>query len=200
MPRDSRLSRPEDYLDEVSLFFRKGARGPRKIDYEESFRAKSDKPPFAFNRFGVEELRNKVVSKKPILNARLDFVNANPANFELFTGLGRFDTGRTNKEDPKASLYYFDEGRANTKLDFRQSPEYQAIGEMWNERYQLSPTISPGDRITNPMPRATNPDPKGFLMATAQKRAENEMEGNMNIAQLLSASKGEIAEAESKGA
>jgi hypothetical protein len=200
MPRDSRLSRPEDYLDEVSLFFRKGARGPRKIDYEESFRAKSDKPPFAFNRFGVEELRNKVVSRKPILNARLDFVNANPANFELFTGLGRFDTGRTNKEEPEASLYYFDEGRANTKLDFRQSPEYQAIGEMWNERYQLSPTISPGDRITNPMPRATNPDPKGFLMATAQKRAENEMEGNMNIAQLLSASKGEIAEAESKGA
>ena len=37
-------------------------------------------------------------------------------------------------------------------------------------------------------------------MATAQQRAENEMEGNMNIAQLLSASKGEIAEAESKGA
>lgn len=200
MPRDSRLSRPEDYLDEVSLFFRKGARGPRKIDYEESFRAKSDKPPFAFNRFGVDELRNKLVSKKPILNARLDFVNENPANFELFTGLGRFDVGRTNKEDPAASLYYFDEGRGNTKLDFRQSPEFQAIGEMWRERYNLSPTVSPGDRIKNPMPRAANPDPKGYLMATAQQRAENEMEGNMNVAQLLSASKGEIAEAESKGA
>ncbi len=50
------------------------------------------------------------------------------------------------------------------------------------------------------MPRAANPDPKGYLMATAQKRAEREMEGQMNIAQLLSASKGEIAEAESKGA
>ena len=104
------------------------------------------------------------------------------------------------KEEPEASLYYFDEGRGNTKLDFRQSPEYQAIGEMWNERYQLSPTISPSDRITNTMPRAANTDQKGYLMATAQKRAEREMEGQMNVAQLLSASKGEIAEAESKGA
>ena len=46
MPRDKRLSRPQDYLDEVDLFFRKGSKGLRKIDYEESFRAKSDQPPF----------------------------------------------------------------------------------------------------------------------------------------------------------
>jgi hypothetical protein len=64
----------------------------------------------------------------------------------------------------------------------------------------LSPTISPGDRITNPMPRVANPDPKNYLLMTAKKRAENEMEGNLNVAQLLSASQGEIAEAESKGA
>jgi len=37
-------------------------------------------------------------------------------------------------------------------------------------------------------------------MATAQQRAENETEGKMNVAQLLSSSKGEIAEAESKQA
>jgi hypothetical protein len=199
MPRDKRLSRPQDYLDEVDLFFRKGSKGLRRIDYEESFRAKSDQPPFNINRFGKEELLNKITSKKPTLNRRLDFVD-DPTSFELFTGLGRFDNGRTSEEDPSMSLYYFDEGRANTKLDFRQTPEYQAKGELWKERYMLSPTISPGDRITNPMPRLENPDPKGYLMATAEKRAENEMEGNMNIAQLLSASKGEIAEAESKGA
>ena len=199
MPRDKRLSRPQDYLDEVDLFFRKGSKGLRKIDYEESFRAKSDQPPFNINRFGKEELLNKITSKKPTLNRRLDFVD-DPTSFELFTGLGRFDNGRTSEEDPSMSLYYFDEGRANTKLDFRQTPEYQAKGELWKERYMLSPTISPKDRITNPMPRLENPDPKGYLMATAEKRAENEMEGNMNIAQLLSASKGEIAEAESKGA
>lgn len=198
MPRDKRLSRPQDYLDEVSLFFQKGSKGLRKIDYEESFRAKSDQPPFNINRFGKEELLNKITSKKPTLNRRLDFVD-DPTSFELFTGLGRFDNGRTNEEDPSMSLYYFDEGRANTKLDFRQTPEYQAKGELWKERYMLSPTISPGDRITNPMPRAANPDPKNYLLMTAQKRAENEMEGNLNVAQLLSASQGEIKEAESKG-
>ena len=50
------------------------------------------------------------------------------------------------------------------------------------------------------MPRDANPDPKGFLMATAQKRAEREAEGQMNVAQLLSAPKEEIKEAESKQA
>ena len=35
------------------------------------------------------------------------------------------------------------------------------------------------------MPRAANPDPKGYLMATAESKAENEMEGNMSVAQLL---------------
>jgi hypothetical protein len=199
MPRDSRLSRPEDYLGDVDLFFKKGSKGLRKIDYEESFRAKSNEPPFNINRFGREELRSKIVSKKPTLNRRLDFVD-DPGSFELFTGLGRFDNGRTNKEEPELSLYSFEMGRANTKLDFRQSPEFQAKGELWRERYALSPTISPGDRIKNPMPRLANPDPKGYLMATAQQRAENEMEGKMNVAQLLSASQGEIAEAESKGA
>lgn len=199
MPRDSRLSNPEDYLDEVDLFFKKGRKGLRRVDYEESFRAKSDQPPFNINRYSQNELKNKLVSRKPILNRRLDFVD-DPNSFELFTGLGRFDNGRTNKEEPERSLYYFDVGRANTKLDFRNSPEFQAKGELWKERYELSPTISPGDRIKNPMPRLDNPDPKGYLMATAKQRAENEAEGNMNVAQLLSAPKKEIAEAESKGA
>jgi hypothetical protein len=167
MPRDKRLSRPQDYLDEVDLFFRKGSKGLRKIDYEESFRAKSDQPPFDINRFGKEELLNKITSKKPTLNRRLDFVD-DPTSFELFTGLGRFDNGRTSEEDPSMSLYSFDEGRANTKLDFRQTPEYQAKGELWKERYMLSPTISPGDRITNPMPRVANPDPKNYLLMTAK--------------------------------
>jgi len=60
---------------------------------------KSDQPPFNINRFGKEELLNKITSKKPTLNRRLDFVD-DPTSFELFTGLGRFDNGRTNKEDP----------------------------------------------------------------------------------------------------
>lgn len=196
MPRDRRLNDPSRHLSDVEKFFSEGQRGLRKIDYEESFRAKSHEPPFNINRFGPGELKSRLVTKKNVLNRRLDFAN-NVEEFELFTGLGRFDTGRNNEEMP---LYSFQEGRANTKLDFRQTPEYQAIGELWKERYALSPTISPGDRVSNPMPRDANPDPKGFLMATAQQRAEREAEGQMNVAQLLSAPEEEIKEAESKQA
>ena len=99
-----------------------------------------------------------------------------------------------------AALYNFAEGRANTKLDFRQTPEFQMQGELWRERYQLSPTVSPGKRVSNPMPRDANPDPNGYLLATAKQRAEREVEGQMSIAQLLSATQGEIKEAESKQA
>ena len=194
MPRDKRLNDPTRHLDDVQKFFSEGQRGLRKINYEESFRAKSHEPPFNINRFGSNELQSKLVTRKQILNRRLDFAN-NVQEFQLFTGLGRFDTGRNNEEMP---LYSFVDGRANTKLDFRQTPEYQMQGELWNQRYQFSPTISPGDRVSNPMPRAANPDPKGFLLATAQQRAEREAEGQMSIAQLLSASQSEIREAESK--
>jgi hypothetical protein len=51
--------------------------------------------------------------------------------------------------------------------------------------YALSPTLEPDDRISNPMPRAANPDPKGYLMAVAEKKAENEIDGNLSVAQLL---------------
>jgi hypothetical protein len=37
----------------------------------------------------------------------------------------------------------------------------------------------------NPMPRLRNPDPQGFLMAMAEKRAENEVEDKPSISQLL---------------
>lgn len=196
MPRDRRLNDPSKHLDDVQKFFSEGQRGLRKINYEESFRAKSHEPPFNINRFGSKELQSKLVTRKQILNRRLDFAN-NVEEFQLFTGLGRFDTGRSNKETP---LYNFAEGRANTKLDFRQTPEFQMQGELWKERYQLSPTVSPGKRVSNPMPRDANPDPNGYLLATAKQRAEREVEGQMSIAQLLSATQGEIKEAESKQA
>ena len=35
------------------------------------------------------------------------------------------------------------------------------------------------------MPRTRNPDPNGYLMALAEKRAENEVEDKPSIAQLL---------------
>ena len=35
------------------------------------------------------------------------------------------------------------------------------------------------------MPRIKNPDPRGYLMAAAEKRVENELEGNVSVATLL---------------
>ena len=149
MPRDSRLSNPEDYIADGTQGFRKQS----KIDYHDSFAAKSTQPPFNINRFESSELRNRLLSKKPILNPRLNFVAGDPQEFELFTGFARFDTNRTE-------LYDFDAGRANTKLNFTYAPEYNPL---WAEEYFYSPTLNPEDKVTNPMPRVSNPDPNGFL-------------------------------------
>jgi hypothetical protein len=55
---------------------------------------------------------------------------------------------------------------------------------MWKEMYAYSPTVP--ERIKNTMPTKTNPDPQNRLMKEAQAKAENEVEGNKSIAQLLS--------------
>ena len=93
--------------------------------------------------------------------------------YELFEGLGRFN----RPED-----YDFDEGRANTAQRPQDQPDYR--GE-WIEAYTLSPTMNPGKRAKNPMPRMRNPDPNGFLMKMAENRAENEVQDKPSIAQLL---------------
>ena len=191
MPRDSRLSRPQDYLDEVALFFHKGAKGPYQINYEEAFRRKSDEPPFTVYHFDAASLQERLKTKKLKNNPRAGFVDPqNPENFEAFTGLGRFDTGRNDPENP---LYSFQDGRANTKLDFRTYPDFK---ERWVQMYELSPTIAVDNKVSNPNPRITNPDPKGHLMDYAQKKAEDKLEGKMNVAQLLSSSKKDVKEAE----
>jgi len=45
--------------------------------------------------------------------------------------------------------------------------------------------LNPGKMAKNPMPRLRNPDPNGYLMAMAERRAENEVEDKPSIAQLL---------------
>ena len=178
MPRDSRLSNPSDYIGEVERSFLK----QKKIDYSDSFEAKASEgePPFNINRFGARELNNKLVTRKLSLNPRLNFVGDQPELYEVFAGLGRFDTERSE-------LFDFNLGRANTKMNFTSSPDFK---EMWVDAYRLSPTIKPDDKISNPIPRLRNPDPKGNLMAAAENRVENEMEGNVSVASLLSGESG----------
>jgi len=179
-------------MDDVAKFFDKGAYV--KTKYEQQNRADSTKPPFQINRFGAAELRSRITSRKPTINPRLNFIDQDPGNFNLFQGLpSRFDNVR--KE-----LYDFDLGRpVFQKPTFVDSAEFQLKGEKWKETYELSPTMKPDARPKNPMPRADNPDPRNYLFETMEAKAKAEAEGKMNVAQLLKASPGEIKEAEEKG-
>jgi hypothetical protein len=171
MPRDARLNSPEQTINKVDSVFRKNA----QINYSEAFKAKATQPPFDINHFDASDLKNKLLAKKQVQNPGLNFVSDDPQNFELFSGLGRFDTNR-------GELYNFEQGGPNTRQRFTQSPEYNP---MWGNLYQVSPTIKPSDRISNPFPRLKNPDPKGYIMAAAESRAENDYEENYSVARLL---------------
>jgi len=169
MPFDSRLTDPEEYIDDIQKRFYRN----KKVDYGESFKKSSTQPPFTVNRFDASDLRRKIQTKKPILNPRLNFVNDSPEEFKLFTGLPRFDS---NKKD----LYNFAEGRPNTQTNFKQYPEYKPI---WGELYNASPTVA--DPSTNPMPRASNPDPLGIIQTKVQAEVEAQMTDNFTVAELL---------------
>ena len=54
---------------------------------------------------------------------------------------------------------------------------------MWAETYKISPTVE--SKVDNPMPSILNPDPNGVLQASADTRLENELEGNLSVAQIL---------------
>lgn len=173
MARDPRLTDPSKYIDNVGPSFRK----QKKINYGEAFAAKAPEgePPFNINRFGFKELTNKLVTRKLKLNPRLNFVGDQPEQYQLFAGLPRFDNERTE-------LYSFERGGANTPRVFTEAPDFK---EQWVEAYRLSPTVPPEKKVSNPMPRERNPDPRGYLMAAAEQRVENEVEGNVSIATLL---------------
>ena len=171
MPRDPRLNTADNAIKKVDSVFKKNS----KIDYASSFKAKPSQPPFDINRFDESDLRNKLLAKKQVQNPGLNFVSYNPRDFELFAGLGRFDTNR-------GELYSFENGGPNTRSRFTQTAEFNP---MWAELYKVSPTIKPGDKVSNPFPRMKNPDPKGYIMAAAENRAENEYEENYSVAQLL---------------
>ena len=172
MPRDPRLvsSRPGKVLKESQLKFFKET----NIDYADSFKKKSTEPPFTINRFDENDLRRKLQNKKPKLNPRLSFLtDDNAQEFELFTGVGRFDSN-------KKELYDFENGRANTRQKFTEYPDYKP---MWADLYFASPTVE--TRAQNTMPSVRDPDPQGLIMKRAESKAENEVEQELSIAQLL---------------
>jgi hypothetical protein len=124
-----------------------------------------------------------MMTRKQTLNPSLNFISNSPffdgnnevtPEYEMFEGLGRFN---------RPIDYDFEEGRPNTTQRPQEQPDFNP---QWIEAYKISPTLNPGKVAKNPMPRMKNPDPNGYLMALAEKRAENEVEGNSSVAQLLS--------------
>jgi len=187
MARDARLAghgsdyfsknEPQRYIDFTKDVFEK----KKNLNYADLFTIPADsfETPFSPGRFNETDIRKSLAARKQRLNPGLGFVEFKQDEEgrvipnEVFAGIGRpFNRQRD---------YNFDTGRPNTKQTPEDQPDYNP---MWKEMYAYSPTVP--KRIENTMPTTTNPDPQNLLLKQAQARAENEVEGNKSIAQLLS--------------
>lgn len=171
MPKDSRLDLGR-YIDYTKDVFAK----KRKLNFDDLFdtRASTGAAPWMPSRFEDKDLLRKIQTRKLKLNPGLNFVGETPEEYEVFAGIGRF---------VRHENYDFNNGRPLTTLRPEDQPGYSDI---WMKAYNLSPTLKPDDRVSNPMPRMANPDPKGYIMAAAENKAKNELEGNKSVAQLMS--------------
>ena len=180
MARDARL----DLGRYIQNPFNRRGEVSKRLDFDDLFQSKSNSGEYPWNpsKFNERDLLKRAMTRKITLNPDLNFVGNTPffddnaevtPQYELFEGLGRFN----RPED-----YDFDEGRPRTTQRPQEQPDYQPL---WMDAYELSPTLNPGKRAKNPMPTMNNPDPRGFLMATADERAKDEAEGKMSVADLL---------------
>lgn len=170
----------------ISNPFDNSGRIGSQLNFRELFRNQYDTEtggsPWAPSRFTSDDILKSIQNRKVKLNPRLNFVPNSPfwddknklpgSKYEMFEGLGRFEK----------DTYDFENGRPLTKVRPQEQPDFD---EQWVEAYKLSPTMNPGKRAKNPMPRTRNPDPNGFIMTLAEKQAENEVENNVSVSQLL---------------
>jgi len=195
MARDDRLELGR-YLTNP---FNEGGRVARQLNFNDLFASKpsTGAPPWTPSRFKAEHLTNALQTRKATLNPRLRFVGnspffddenqLDPKDYELFEGLGRFD---------RPEAYDFNEGRALTRNRPQNQPDFNPE---WIDAYNVSPTVNPGKRAKNPMPRMRNPDPNGYLMSMAENRVEGEAEGKTSVAQLLQRKDLNVREEEAEG-
>lgn len=169
MAKDHRLALDRYIRDDA--FVKK-----KVLNFDELFLSPSGSGQYPWNpsRFTQADLLRKMMTRKLSLNPRLNFVGDTPEQYEVFAGLPNFN---------RVSQYDFVNGRPLTPQRPEEQPGYNPL---WPDSYRLSPTIPPDKKIENPMPRASDPDPRGFLMASAVKRVKNEEQGNTSVAQLMS--------------
>jgi len=146
--------------------------------------ADSFQTPFSPGRFNETDIRKSLAARKLKLNPGLGYVEfkedekGRVVPNEVFAGIG----GPFRRDED----YDFETGRPKTRQRPEDQPDYNP---MWKEMYAFSPTVE--ERSENPMPRMSNPDPKGRLMAQAESKAKNEVEDNKSVAQLLAEDKGD---------
>ena len=181
MAKDARL----DLGRYVSNPFNRQGQVSKKLDFHDLFASKPATGEYPWNpsRFSERDLTKRMMTRKETLNPALNFVGNAPffdgnkngvtPEYEMFEGVGRFD---------RPIDYNFADGRANTLQRPQEQPDYNP---QWIEAYKISPTLNPAKIAKNPMPRLRNPDPNGYLMAMAEKKAENEVEDKPSISQLL---------------
>lgn len=192
MARDPRLAghgsnyfsnnEPQRYIDFTKDVFEK----KKNLNYSDLFTVPADtfETPFSPGRFSETDIRKSIAARKLKLNPGLGFVEFKEDDKgrvvpnEVFAGIG--GPFRRDKD------YDFQTGRPNTRQRPEDQPDYNP---MWKEMYAYSPTVE--ERSENPMPRMSNPDPKGRLMAQAESKAKNEVEDNKSVAQLLAEDKGD---------
>ena len=191
MARDARLAghgsnyfsgnEPQRYIDFTKDVFERKS----KVDYATLFTTPADsfQTPFSPGRFNETDIRKNLAARKLKLNPGLGYVEFKQDEEgrvipnEVFAGIG----GPFNRQKD----YNFKDGRPNTRQIPEDQPDYNP---MWREMYAYSPTVE--ERVENPMPCETNPDPTGRLMAQAQAKAKNEVDDNKSVAQLLEQGKG----------
>jgi hypothetical protein len=141
--------------------------------------------PWNPGRFDTSDILNYAQSRKRSLNVQLGTVDPDaPLDTQLFANTGRF---------VRHTDYNFQTGQPNTEHRPQSNPDFNSV---WVEAYKISPTIPPGKRAKDPMPKASNPDPHGYIMQMAQSQAENTVDPQPSVAGLLSKSKKPILEKE----
>lgn len=168
MAKDNRLALDRYIRDDT---FRK----KKVLNFDELFLspASSGQYPWNPSRFTQADLLRKMMTRKLSLNPGLNFVGDTSDQYEVFAGLPNFN---------RVAEYSFTDGRALTAQRPEQQPGYNPL---WADSYRLSPTIPPEKKIKNPMPRAADPDPRGFLMSSAVNQVKNEDQGKTSVADLL---------------
>jgi len=156
--------------------------GRIKKTFGDNFRVDANKGlggqyPWDPARFNSPDILNYAQSRKRTFNAHLGMVDPEaPLDHQLFIGLGRF-----TRDD-----YDFQGGRPQTDHDPKKNPDFNPV---WVQAYKISPTIPPGKRAKNRMPTAANPDPNGYIMQLAESQANNDVQGEPSVANLLSDNK-----------